>query len=180
MYPIGRTIFVTSEIISSDQSKAEDEIFSLWKKSYRFSCLSGGLPKPMINEQLSLFPLTRGFSLKLFKSCRYSFIGGIHWKSRKRKQTLQNKALQNVALLNGRPQFHSPCLFAYLSTSRRYLRVLLFMVVNSAFLSTAFINRQPWQFQKLRRAFFKRDKKKRLIGLDSKLDWNARCELMFT
>ena len=99
----------------------------------------------MMNEQniekheVPLFPLSCGFLIRLFKRCRYFFMGGIRRRPRKRKHTLQNKALQNVALLNGRPQFYSPCLFAYLSTLRRYLRALLFMVVNSAFLSTAFL-----------------------------------------
>ena len=43
--------------------------------------------------------------------------------------------------------------------------------------STAFINRQPWQFQKLRRAFSKEVKKKRL-----KANWIGTPvgELMFT
>ena len=54
-------------------------------------------------------------------------------------QALQIFLYGRMALLNGRPQFHSPCLFAYLSSLRRYLRALLFMVVNSAFLSTAFL-----------------------------------------
>ena len=63
-----------------------------------------------------------------------------------------------------------------MSTCRKYLQALLFMVVNSAFLSTAFINRQPWQFQKLRRSLLKRGKKGVKHWIQS--DWNARCELM--
>ena len=104
------------------------------------------------STQLSLFPLSRGFSLRLFKSYRYSFIGRIHRRPRKRKQS------------------STECRFAEWSTTipfalfvrifmnmtwRRYLRLLLFMLINSAFISTTFINRQPWQFQKLRRAFSK-------------------------
>ena len=132
--------------------RPQTKFFTSEKNRIGFPAFQKGFPSQWwINKtrslaQLSLFPLSRGFFLKLFKSCGYSCIGGIHRRPRKRKHTLQNKALQNVALLNDRPQFHLPRLFAYLSPWRRYLRelLMLFMAVNSACLSTAFINRQPW------------------------------------
>ena len=155
---IGRTIFVTSEKHCPTNHRPQTKFFTSEKIVSVFPPFrrASQANDEWTKHEVSLFPLSRGFLIRLFMRCRYFFMGGIRRRPRKRKHTLQNKALQNVALLNGRPQFRSPCLFAYLSSLRIAIcgRCYSWWSIQH-FYQQPFFNRQPWQFQKLRRAFSK-------------------------
>lgn len=138
---IGRTIFVTGEKHCPTNHRPQTKFFTCEKNSIGFPAFQEGFPSEwwMNKTRSFVVPFKSWLLDKAVQALQIFLHGRNSSKAKKRKHTLQNKALQNVALLNGRPQFHSPCLFAYLSSLPRYLRALLFMVVNSAFLSTAFL-----------------------------------------
>lgn len=135
---IGRTIFVTSEKHCPTNHRPQTKFFTSEKNSIGFPAFQEGFPSQwwMNKTRSFVVPLSRGFLIRLFKRCRYFFMGGwLCW----------------MVDLNST---HLVCSHIYHHCVAICGRCYSWWSIQH-FYQQPFFNRQPWQFQKLRRAFSK-------------------------
>ena len=157
---IGHTIFFTSEKYRMTNQKPDTIFFTSEKIRIGFSRLSRRSCEVIESECLQRSLLSQ--SIHKIIASRFADINSVeqfiedHENENTRKKTQQNVALlkEFLTLRNEeRPQFIQlvrPQVINKASKQCRSLPLLLFMVVNSTFLSAALINHRPWPLQKLR------------------------------